>query len=62
MAVPESLLLEHWGEYDLWQYEIPVPVKYVLENGYHEFEGYIVTDVEYDDEMGAIIDDKYYEY
>ena len=61
-VIPEMLLKEHFGDMELWNYEVPVPVKYVLEHGYHVFEDYIAVDVPYDDEIGVYIDDGYNEY
>lgn len=43
-------------------YEVAVPVKYVLEKGYRKVGDYIVTDAEYDKNLGLIVDEKYYEY
>ena len=62
MAIPEVLLKEHFGEFDLWQYEVPVPAKYVLEHGWHKFEEYIATDIPYNSEIGLVFDDKYTEF
>ncbi len=43
-------------------YEIPVPVKYVLEKGYKITDGYVVTEAPYDSMLGLTIDEKYSEY
>ena len=43
-------------------YEVPVPVKYVLEKGYRFVGQYVVIDAEYSGELGLMVDDKYYEY
>ena len=43
-------------------YELPVPVKYVLDKGYRFVGGYILVDAEYDSLIGLIADDKYSEY
>lgn len=56
MAIPERLLKEHFGSMDLWQYECPVPAKYVLEKGWKHFEEYIVVDVPYNSETGLEVD------
>lgn len=47
---------------ELWNYEVPMPTRYVLEKGYRFFEGYVVVKAEYDQEMGLVIDDERYEY
>lgn len=43
-------------------YEIPVPIKYVLEKGYKIVEGFVVVDARYDSDTGLEINEKYYEY
>ena len=43
-------------------YEVPVPVKYVLEKGYRLVNGYVVVEAEYDPNFGLDVDDKYFEY
>lgn len=43
-------------------YELPVPVKYVLEKGYWFVNGYVVVSADYDNEIGLLVDDKYTEY
>lgn len=50
---------EEDGEYD--DYEIAVPVKYVLEKGATKKGDYFVIDVPYDDEDGLQVDSSYYE-
>ena len=62
MAIPEVLLKEHFGSMELWQYEIPFPVKYVLEKGYKMFEDYVVVVADYDSELGLRIEGDYEEY
>ena len=62
MAIPEVLLKEHFGSFDLWEYECPVPVKYVLEKGYKFFERYVVVQIEYSDEIGLVVPEEYDEY
>jgi len=42
-------------------YEIPVPVKYVLEKGYRFIDRYVVVDAKYNLPFGLDIDDKYTE-
>lgn len=43
-------------------YEVPVPVRYVLDKGYRFVDGYIVIDAEYSSTFGLIVDDEYAEY
>lgn len=43
-------------------YEIPIPIKYVLEKGYRIINGYIIVDADYDDSFGLNVDVKYYEF
>ena len=62
MAIPEILLKEHFGSMELWQYEIPFPVRYVLEKGYKMFEEYVIVVADYDDEIGLKIEGDYEEY
>ena len=62
MAIPEVLIKEHFGDMELWQYEVPMPVRYVLEKGYKKFEGYLVVEAKYDDELGLMVDEEYYDY
>ena len=60
MSVLELHLAEAEGNMD--DYEVPVPVKYVLEKGYRFVDGYIIIKAEYDPEYGLTVDDKYCEY
>lgn len=54
--------LEEAQKTSMDDYELPVPVKYVLEKGYR-FDGqYIIVDAEYNEELGLMVDDKYHEY
>ena len=62
MCVPEVLLKEHFGSMDLWNYEVPVPVRYVLEKGYKFFESYVVIVADYDKNRGLVIPEEYYDY
>lgn len=62
MAIPEALLKEHFGSFDLWECECPVPVKYVLEKGYVKFEEYIVVQIEYSNAIGLVVPEGYDEY
>ena len=43
-------------------YEVPVPVKYVLEKGYRFVGQYVVVSAGYSNEIGLLVDDKYSEY
>lgn len=60
MCVLEMHLVEAKGYMD--DYEIPVPVKYVLEKGYRIVEGYIIIDAGYHITLGLDVDEKYTEY
>lgn len=43
-------------------YEIPVPIKYVLEKGYRVIDDYVIVDAPYNDIFGLEVDEKYYEF
>jgi hypothetical protein len=43
-------------------YEVPIPVKYVLENGWKVEGDYIIVDAPYELPYGVMIEEKYYEY
>ena len=43
-------------------YELPVPVKYVLEKGHRFINGFVIVGAKYGLPFGLIVDDKYYEY
>lgn len=60
LCVLECHLPNAKGNYD--NYELPVPVKYVLEKGYRMQDGYIIVDAEYDNFLGLMVDDKYTEW
>jgi hypothetical protein len=60
MCVLECHLSETNGNYD--DYELPVPVKYVLEKGYRIQNGYVIVDAEYNEEYGLMVDDQYTEW
>ena len=64
MAIPESLLERATanGDADLDMYECPVPVKYVLDNGYRIFKGHVICDAKYEWDLGLDVDEKWYEY
>jgi hypothetical protein len=54
--------LEEARKSSMDDYELPVPVKYVLEKGYRFVDGYVVVEAEYSEELGLMVDDKYSEY
>ncbi len=58
MCVLEMHLEKAKGDMD--NYELGVPVEYVLEKGYRFVNGYVVVDAPYNNEIGLDIDDKYY--
>ena len=60
LCVPKEYADKVQGE--PWDYEAPVPVKYVIEKGYEIKVGYIVVDVPYDKDLGIVTDEKYDEY
>lgn len=63
MAIPKVLFARHKGSAeDLWQFEVPVPVKYIQSHVYYIYEGYIIVDLPYDEAFGVEIDEKYEEY
>ena len=47
---------------DMDGYEIPVPVKYVIEQGYIIDSGYVIVDAKYDSIFGLVVDEKYNEW
>lgn len=60
MCVLECHLEEAKGDMDM--YELPVPVRYVLENGYRKEGDYIIVDAPYDRTFGLVVDEKYFEH
>ena len=60
MCVLAVHLNEAKGNMD--DYEVPVPVKYVLEKGYRFVNQYIIIEAGYSNEIGLMVDDVYYEY
>lgn len=54
--------LEEAKKTNMDDYEIPVPVKYVLEKGYEIIDGYVIVDAAYNLDTGLIVDEKYSEY
>jgi hypothetical protein len=43
-------------------YELPVPVKYVLEKGYRKEGDYIIVDASYNLPLGLMVGEEYSEY
>ena len=66
MVIPRNYLKIALESGDLDDYEIQIPVKYVLEKGYEFVEGhldYIVGNFDYDDELQkGDVPAEYYEY
>lgn len=59
------VLRMHWDDAakgDPNDYELPVPIKYVLEKGYQINGDYIIVDAPYDSELGLDVSDEYYEF
>lgn len=54
--------LEEAQKTSMNDYEVPVPVKYVLEKGYRFVDSYIIVEAEYSSEIGLLVDESYYEY
>jgi hypothetical protein len=61
MCVLECHLKEA-KENDMDDYEVPIPVKYVLEKGWKVEGDYIIVDAPYELPYGVMIEEKYYEY
>jgi hypothetical protein len=47
---------------DMDSYEIPVPVKYVVEKGYRFLDEYVIVEAKYALPFGLNVDDKYTEF
>ena len=66
MVIPRNYLQTALETGDLDDYEIQIPVKYVLEKGYEFVEdnfNYIVGNFDYDDELQKVdVPDEYYEH
>lgn len=63
MAVPKTLLAQHEGtSEELWQFEVPIPVKYLLTHTFYIYEGYIIIDVPYNSVFGVEVEEGYEEY
>jgi hypothetical protein len=59
------VLQKYWDEAtkgDPNDYEVPVPVKYVLEKGYAIKGDFIIVDAPYDSDFGLDVPDEYCEY
>ena len=54
--------LEEARKTSMDDYEVPVPIKYVLEKGYRFVDQYVVVSAEYSSETGLMVDDEYTEY
>lgn len=62
VAVPECLLERAEKSGDLEMYEVPFPVKYVLEKGYRLYKGIVVCDAPYNWNYGLEIPSGYDEF
>lgn len=65
MAIPDTLLLEAEKSGNYYMYECPVPVKYVLENGYRLHEDHVIVSVKYSLPFGLFgldIADEFHEF
>ena len=66
MIIPRNYLQTALETGEMDDYEIQIPVKFVLEKGYEFVEGhynYIVGNFDYDDELQAVdVPTEYYEY
>ena len=59
------VLRKHWNDAtkeDPNDYEVPVPVKYVLEKCYQIEGDFVIVDAPYDSELGLDVSEEYYEY
>jgi len=61
MCVLECHLREA-KESSMDDYELPVPVKYVLRNGWSVEGDYIIVDAPYEMPLGLMVEEKYYEW
>lgn len=61
MAIPECLLEEAEADGDLDMFECPIPVKYVLHNGYRIVQDHVVCDADYDHNFGLDVDESWFE-
>lgn len=60
MCVPSCFKKQAIGNFD--DYEVGIPVKYVLSHSYKIENGYIFIDVLYNKDLGIVVDEKYYEF
>ena len=61
MSIPQCLFIDaKENGYD--DYDVPLPVRYVLEKGYKIIDNRVIVDVPYDNMLGAMVDDKYNEF
>lgn len=61
MVVPEVLLPEAMAKGDLDVFEVPVPCKYVLKNGYRMFDDHVIVQVKYNRDFGVMTPLEYFE-
>lgn len=61
LSVPQVFLMEAQGA-GMDMYELPLPVRYVLQKGYWIKDGYCIVDVPYDPTFGADTGDDCEEY
>lgn len=57
-----AVLEQDWGTGTPLDYELPVPVKYVIEKGWRIQKGFVIVKASYDSIFGFDIDDTYYEF
>ena len=62
MAIPETLFPEAEKSGEFYEYEVPFPVRYVLEKGYRKHNGFLICDGEYSNEIGLMVPEKYTEW
>lgn len=58
-VIPECLIGKAEKSGNLYMYEVPIPVKYVIERGYRFHKGFLVCEVKYDNDIGAIVPPEY---
>jgi hypothetical protein len=59
------ILKKHYDEIaesNMDKWEVPVPVRYVIEHGYEIIGDYVIVDAEYDSSIGLLVDRKYDEF
>ena len=54
--------LEEAAQASMDDYELPVPVKYVLTHSWRKEGDYIIIDAPYELPLGLILDDEYFEF